>query len=208
MKIVRIGAGNRRAVVQTDAQVIYQVAEGAEVNVVVQILNSNISDYSVIVELLGRGAKATITGVIIGKGETQIKLHTLQHHSAPETTSDLLVKGVLYGQAKLAYDGKIVVDKEAQKTDAYQRNENLLMGHLAKAESKPGLEIFANDVRCTHGATVGMIDAEQMWYLKSRGIEQSVAENLIVNGFLSSGFVRITDELVREELMRKINKYL
>lgn len=208
MKIVKIGTGKRRTVVQTEAQVIYQVLEDAELNVVVQILNSNISDYSVIVELQGRGAKATITGVIIGKGGTQIKLHTLQHHQAAETISDLLVKGVLYGQAKLAYDGKIIVDKEAQKTDAYQRNENLLMGLLAQAESKPGLEILANDVRCTHGATVGMIDAEQIWYLKSRGLDKVKAENLIVNGFLSSGLARIADETVRGELMGKINKCL
>lgn len=143
------------------------------------------------VRLVGRGAAATITGVVVGDKEDAVAIRTMQSHEAPETTSDLLVKTILSGHAKCLYDGGIRVEKSAQKTDAYQRNENLLLSEHAYAQSKPSLEILADDVRCTHGATVGPVDEDQLWYLMSRGISRSEGEALLVRGFIQSALDRI-----------------
>ena len=130
-------------------------------------------------------------------------LHTMQVHEAPDTTSDLLVKTVLRDHAKCLYDGGIRVEKAAQKTDAYQRNENLLLSEHAYAESKPSLEILANDVRCTHGATAGPIDEEELWYLATRGITKDKGEGLIALGFIASALMRIDNVQARRKLQRR-----
>ncbi len=123
-----------------------------------------------------------------------MSLHTLQSHEAPGTTSDLLVKSLLTDNATFLYDGAIFVSRIAQKTDAYQRNENLMLSRVAHAESKPKLEILANDVRCTHGATIGSVREDELWYLKTRGIDNSEGTRLISRGFLESINSRISDE--------------
>jgi Fe-S cluster assembly protein SufD len=150
----------------------------------------------VTVRLVQSGANAKIIGIVLGKKDTKIIIHTMQIHEAPETTSDLLVKTILSDRAKCFYDGGIKVEKNAQKTDAYQRNENLLMSGRAYAESKPSLEILANDVRCTHGATTGPVDPEQLWYLSTRGIPHAAGEKLIVDGFIGSALERIADKSI------------
>ncbi len=144
-----------------------------------------------LVRLAGRGAQATVTGVVIGDNKDTVSVHTMQSHEAPQTSSDLLVKTVLSGYATCLYDGGIRVEKSAQKTDAYQRNENLLLSDKAYTQSKPSLEILADDVRCTHGAATGSVDREQMWYLTARGISKNHAEHLIVAGFIQSALDRI-----------------
>jgi Fe-S cluster assembly protein SufD len=132
---------------------------------------------------------ATITGILIGTEHTKQILHTMQIHTAPNTTSDLLVKTVLSDHASSFYDGGIRIEKSAQKSDAYQKNENLLLSDHAFAESKPSLEILANDVRCSHGATMGPINEEQLWFLTSRGISKKQAEELIVAGFIQDALL-------------------
>ena len=160
------------------------------------------------VKLAGVGAKATIIGLVIGTGDTQFSLHTLQQHEAPQTSSDLLVKSVLTDRAAFSYDGEILVEKRAQKTDAYQRNENLLLSESAHVRSDPSLEILANDVRCTHGVTVGKISEDELWYLASRGISSASGKKLIVEGFLESAIGRISDTIVAEKLRRMLWKTL
>lgn len=157
-------------------------------------------DAHVTVHLAGKGASAIITGILIGSGDTKQLLHTMQIHEAPETTSDLLIKTVLSDHAKCLYDGGIRVEKAAQKTDAYQRNENLLVSGRAYAESKPSLEILANDVRCTHGATAGPIDPEELWYLASRGISRPEGETLITNGFIQKALERIKNRSIMNQI--------
>lgn len=166
------------------------------------------SSVEAIVRLVGYGARATIVGIIIGKGNSSFILHTQQRHEAPETTSNLLVKTVLADGATCMYDGGIRVEKQAQKTDAYQRNENLLLGDRAHAESKPSLEILANDVRCTHGATVGHIPKDQLWYLATRGISSGKGQGLIVSGFLKSALDIVKDENVRNKLNTYVSRAL
>lgn len=178
----------------------YRIGAGVKFSVVLMATKHTSSDTQVVVKLMGRGSSATITGILVASGEEKIVLHTSQVHQAPETTSDLLIKTVLSDRAKCLYDGGIRVEKAAQKTNAYQRNENLLLSGRAYAESKPSLEILANDVRCTHGATAGPIDEDQLWYLQTRGIGLASGQRLVVDGFVASALERIEDRLVRDRL--------
>lgn len=182
----------------------FRVGTGANRTFIISIINKHSVDASVTVSLEGKGANATIIGIVVGKENDRVSLHTLQLHKTPETTSNLLIKTVLGGEAQCYFDGAIRVERQAQKTDAYQRNENLLLSSAAKAESKPSLEILANDVRCTHGATVGPVSPEQVWYLGSRGISSGGAESLIVKGFLGNALERIDNSKVREQLTDRI----
>ena len=180
----------------------YVVGKNVQLTLIVFILSRSTS--RVVIRLAGRMARANIVGLVVGSGAHSIALHTLQLHQAPETTSNLLVKSVLRDHATFFYDGAIRVEKDAQKTDAYQRNENLLLSAGAHAESKPALEILANDVRCTHGATVATVSEEQLWYLASRGISDRPGKKLLVDGFLYSAFAGISDTILREDIKKRI----
>jgi Fe-S cluster assembly protein SufD len=130
------------------------------------------------------GASTDMLGMSVGTGIQQFDHHTFQEHVAPQCKSDLLFKVVLMDRASSIYRGLIKVHKNAQGTDAYQANRNLLLSPKAKADSMPLLEIEANEVRCTHGATIGRVDELQLFYLMSRGISRRQAEKIIVDGFL------------------------
>ena len=134
--------------------------------------------------LEGRGADARVTGAYVGHGSQRIDYDTTQEHAAPDTTSDLAFRGILRDSARAVWSGMIQVDPPAQRTDAFQENRNLLLSDRAHADAIPGLEIEANDVRCTHAATISKIDEEQVFYLRTRGLERSEAERLLVGGFL------------------------
>ncbi len=182
----------------------YDILSGAHATLVFTMIDMKPkTQTNVAVRLRGRGARATIIGVAVGIDLSSLALHTLQHHIAPETTSNLLVKGVFRDHATFLYDGAIRVEKRAQKTDAYQRNENLLLSRTAFAESKPTLEILADDVRCTHGATICSIPEDQLWYLASRGIEEKEAGRMLVTGFLESALSGLPDKN-RASIVNKI----
>lgn len=186
----------------------YIVQKDSFLNLIVTAIHAKKVDASVAVRLTGSGSNATIIGIVVGEKQSDMKIHTLQKHEAPDTTSNLLVKSALSGEARCIIDGAIRVEKRSQKTNAYQRNENLLLSDKAYAESKPSLEILANDVRCTHGATVGPVSAEQLWYLSTRGISQASAETLIVEGFFHSALDLVTDESVRYRIQQMVHKAL
>jgi Fe-S cluster assembly protein SufD len=151
-------------------------------------------------DLAGQGATSRVTGAYFADGRQHLDFDTFQSHQAPDTTSDFAFKGALRDRATAVWRGMIKVEKEAQKTNAYQENRNLLLSPRAHADSIPGLEIEANDVRCTHGATVGQVDREQLFYLMARGLSRSEAERLIVRGFFADVLDRIELEPVREAL--------
>src|SRR6185503_12863053 len=130
-------------------------------------------------DMAGPGARAFVHGFMFGDHRQQFHLHTLQRHLVDHTTSDLLIKGCLKDRARSVYQGLIQVSEGAQRTDAYQANRNLLLSDTARADSIPGLEILANDVRCTHGATIGQVDEEQLYYLMARGLPEREAKRLI-----------------------------
>jgi Fe-S cluster assembly protein SufD len=151
-------------------------------------------------DLAGQGATSRVTGAYFADGSQHLDYDTFQEHIAPHTTSDFAFKGALRDQATTVWRGMIRVEREAQKTNAYQENRNLLLSKEAHADSIPGLEILANDVRCTHGATLGQVDREQLFYLMARGLSRSEAERLIVRGFFQDVLDRIELEPVREAL--------
>lgn len=160
------------------------------------------------VHLVGEGASAQVIGALIGRGQGIIRMKTMQHHDAPGTTSNLLVKSVLEDGSRSVYEGSIVVDPKAQRTDAYQRNENLLLSDRAHAVSSPALEILANDVRCTHGAVVKTLQDEELWYLSSRGIGRNEALLMMRDGFLLSACDGIADTIVRDDIRERISGLL
>lgn len=156
-------------------------------------LTKNFSD----LDLVGQGASGRMSGFYFTDGVQHLDHDTQQNHYAPNTTSDLLFKGALRDKSRSVWQGMIYVAQGAQKTDGYQANRNLVLSPQARADSIPGLEIMADDVRCTHGATVGKIDADQVFYLLSRGIPYREAERLIVEGFFDPIMQRIPFEGVR-----------
>jgi len=151
-------------------------------------------------DLAGAGATSRVTGAYFADGSQHLDYDTFQEHIAPSTTSDFAFKGALRDTASAVWRGMIRVEKDAQRTNAYQENRNLLLAPTAHADSIPGLEILANDVRCTHGATLGQVDREQLFYLMARGLSRSEAERLIVRGFFQDVLDRIELEPVREAL--------
>jgi Fe-S cluster assembly protein SufD len=156
--------------------------------------------------LADQGANVKVTGAYFLRESEHADYDTTQEHAAPNTTSDLFFKGVLADSARAVWRGVIRVDKGAQRTDAYQENRNLLLSREAHADSIPGLEIEANDVRCTHGATVGQIDKMQLFYLMSRGLSRAQAEQLIVRGFFQPILDRIESAEVRESLSAALDQ--
>ncbi len=151
-------------------------------------------------DLSGPGATSRVTGAYFADGEQHLDYDTFQEHMAPSTQSDFAFKGALRGSARAVWRGMIRVEEEAQKTNAYQENRNLLLSDSAHADSIPGLEIMANDVRCTHGATIGRIDRNELFYLMTRGLSRGEAERLIVRGFFQDVLDRIDLEPVRDAL--------
>ncbi len=156
-------------------------------------------------DLTGEGATGRMSGFYFTDGNQHLDHDTQQNHLAPHTTSDLLFKGALKGRSRSVWQGMIYVAPGAQQTDGYQANRNLVLSDQARADSIPGLEILADDVRCTHGATVGKLEAEPLFYLKSRGIPQAEAEKIVVEGFFDPIFQRIPFEGVRERFQQYIS---
>jgi Fe-S cluster assembly protein SufD len=165
-------------------------------------LTKNFSD----LDLLGEGASGRMSGFYFTDGDQHLDHDTQQNHLAPHTTSDLLFKGALKDKSRSVWQGMIYVAPGAQKTDGYQANRNLTLSPQARADSIPGLEILADDVRCTHGATVGKIDETQVFYLLSRGIPRSAAVRLIVEGFFDPIMQRIPFEGVRTRFQDAIQE--
>jgi len=151
-------------------------------------------------DLSGPGATSRVTGAYFADGDQHLDYDTFQEHMAPSTESDFAFKGALREQAHAVWRGMIRVEEDAQKTNAYQENRNLLLSENAHADSIPGLEIMANDVRCTHGATIGRVDRNELFYLMTRGLSRPEAERLIVRGFFQDILDRIDLEPVREAL--------
>jgi Fe-S cluster assembly protein SufD len=151
-------------------------------------------------DLAGQGATSRVTGAYFADKSQHLDYDTYQEHIAPNTTSDFAFKGALRDSARTVWRGMIRVEEDAQKTNAYQENRNLLLSPDAHADSIPGLEILANDVRCTHGATLGRIDRDELFYCMARGLSRAEAERLIVRGFFQDVLDRIELLPVREAL--------
>ncbi len=156
----------------------------------------------------GPGAEARVTGAYATHARQHLDFDTTQEHAAPNTTSDLAFRGVLQGRSTAVWKGNIIVDPGAQKTDAFQESRNLLISKRAHADAIPGLEIQANDVRCTHAAAVAQVDPEQLFYLRSHGLPEEVAKRLVIEGFLSALVERFEQGPVREQLAAALERRL
>ena len=180
------------------------VGKDSSIQWTVGALGSRLSKVNQHVALTGEGASCQVNGVMFTENKQHLSYHTLQQHEKPHCVSDFLYKAALQDASRTVWRGMIKVDQEAQKTDGYQRNDNLLLSTKARADSIPGLEIEADDVRCTHGSTSGKVDEELIFYARSRGFSRKEAIQMIVTGFFQKVFDRITIESVREALGRAI----
>jgi Fe-S cluster assembly protein SufD len=159
-------------------------------------------------KLAGPGAHGTVTGAYATRGRQHLDFDTLQEHAAPDTTSDLAFRGILADRSSAVWRGMIKVDRGAQRTDAFQESRNLLLSKKAHADAIPGLEILANDVRCTHAAAIAQIDREQVFYLRSRGLREPDAHRLVVEGFLQALVERFEAGPVREAVGSALERRL
>jgi Fe-S cluster assembly protein SufD len=185
-----------------------RVAEGGTLQWTVGALGSRVSHIHQDVHLDGRNASGEVNGVSFATDRQLLSFYTQQTHHAPQTRSDLLYKDVLRDDSRVVWRGMIKVDPGAQKTDGYQRNDALLLSDDCRTDLIPGLEIEADDVRCTHGATAGQVDAEQLFYAMCRGLTRAEAMHVIVEGFFQRVFDRISVESVRETLSRSVQQKL
>ena len=181
-----------------------QVGRNANLEWIFGALGSHLTKNFSEIDLIGEGATGKMSGFYFTDGTQHLDHDTQQNHLAPHTTSDLLFKGAVKDSSRSVWQGMIYVAPGAQKTDGYQANRNLVLSKNARADSIPGLEILADDVRCTHGATVGKIDQDALFYLLSRGIPYSAAEHLIVQGFFDPIMQRIPFDRVRKRFQQAI----
>ena len=156
----------------------------------------------------GQGSSAKVTGAYATRGRQHVDYDTLQEHAAPDTVSDLAFRGLISGRSSTVWRGMIKVDEGAQRTDAFQEARNLLLGKKAHADAIPGLEILADDVRCTHAAAIAQIDPEQIFYLRSRGLSESTASRLVVEGFLGAIVERYAEGPIRDAIAGALDQRL
>ena len=159
-------------------------------------------------QLAGPGAHGSVTGAYATRGRQHIDFDTLQEHAAPDTTSDLAFRGILADRSSAVWRGMIQVDKGAQRTDAFQESRNLLLSKRAHADAIPGLEILADDVRCTHAAAIAQIDRDQLFYLRSHGLPEADAQRLVIEGFLQALVERLEEGPVREAVGAALERRL
>lgn len=152
----------------------------------------------------GEGIESNMFGLYITDGEQHVDNHTTIDHAKPNCNSNELYKGVLNGKSRAVFNGKVFVRRDAQKTNAYQSNKNILLSKDAMVDTKPQLEIFADDVKCSHGATVGQLDEQSLFYLRSRGIDKESARKILVRAFANDIFESIKDEVLKEHLNKLV----
>lgn len=180
------------------------LGQGASLTMANINLGAELSKAHVVTKLTGADASAKLYGFVFGHGRQHIDQHTLQDHQAPRTTSDLQVKAALQDDSRMVYTGLIRIAPSAQQTNAFQSNHNLILNAGAQAETIPMLEILADDVQCKHGAAVGPIDEEQLFYLRSRGVPRGLAERLVVMGFIEPVIQQVPFEPLQQRLREEI----
>lgn len=146
-------------------------------------------------EIAASGVELYIYGLFTGKKDTQFHIETIQHHTAPGSLSDLLIKGVFDDESKFIYQGLIRLEKSAQQSHAYQKNQNLILNPGVFVDSRPFLEILANDVFCTHGSTTGKLNKEELLYACSRGIAEKDARDMLVQGFIDEVYNKVREKV-------------
>lgn len=176
------------------------VQAGQRTDLVLLVYPGVSCDVKMDVSLLGEGAEANLYGAYVCGGSEKVKIAVDMHHDLPHCNSRQLFKGIAGGTSKVDFYGKIIVAQDAQRTEAYQENHNILLSDGAKVDTKPQLEIYADDVKCSHGATIGRLNEEEQFYMRSRGITLEDAKVLQMISFIAPVLENIQDETQREHL--------
>ena len=177
-----------------------EVQSGEKAEMILLVLPGVSCDIKLDVKLAGEGSEANIYGAYVCGGEERVKIAVDMHHDLPHCNSRQLFKGIASGTSKVDFYGKIIVAKDAQRTEAYQENHNILLTDGAKVDTKPQLEIYADDVKCSHGATIGRLNEEEQFYMRSRGITLEDAKVLQMISFIAPVLENIEDEAERERV--------
>ena len=163
----------------------YTVGAGEKLSLTFVVLPGESRDIDVAVDLVGEGAEAELKGLYLCGGDERVNFRILVHHRVPGCVSHQLFNGIAGGSSRVTFEGRIVVAPDAQKTEAYQENHNILLSESARVETTPQLEIYADDVKCSHGATIGRLDEDAQFYMRSRGVPEQEARVLQMLSFLS-----------------------
>ena len=177
-----------------------EVQSGEKAEMILLVLPGVSCDIKLDVRLAGEGSEANIYGAYVCGGLERVKIAVDMHHDLPHCNSRQLFKGIAGGTSKVDFYGKIIVAKDAQRTEAYQENHNILLTDGAKVDTKPQLEIYADDVKCSHGATIGRLNEEEQFYMRSRGITLEDAKVLQMISFIAPVLENIEDEAERERV--------
>lgn len=198
INFIKLQQNNKESFHYSD--LIAEINANAKFNGYVFTFGSQITRNEAELKLNGEYASGHLYGLFIAKGKTIIDNHTQMSHIKPNCESNQLYKGILFDRSRGVFRGRIRVEKNAQKTNAYQSNKNLLMSEFATINSKPQLEIFADDVKCTHGATVGQIDENALFYLRTRGIDKENARSMLILAFANDAIENLYNENLKEQL--------
>lgn len=185
-----------------------EMAENALLNLNVITLHGGEISNSVEVALNGRGGECMVNGLYLADGNQKVSTNVNISHNVPECHSSQLFKGILDGESRTSFGGRIYVAKDAQKTEAYQANNNLLVSETAKAYTQPHLEIYADDVKCSHGATIGSLNADELFYMRSRGISKADARLLQQQAFAYAVLEKVSNDALRERLHSMVESRL
>ena len=180
------------------------VERNATVNVVVLVLPGVSCDLKLDVTLAGEGAQANVYGAYLCGADERVKISVDMHHDVPHCNSRQLFKGIAGGTSRADFYGKIIVAQDAQRTEAYQENHNILLSDGAKVDTKPQLEIYADDVKCSHGATIGRLNEEEQFYMRSRGISLEDAKVLQMISFIAPVLENIHDDEQRTRISAQL----
>ena len=181
-----------------------EVPAGEKKDMVLLVYPGVSCDVALDVELTGEGAEANIYGAYVCGADERVKIAVDMHHNVPHCNSRQLFKGIAGGSSRVDFYGKIIVAQDAQRTEAYQENHNILLSDNAKVDTKPQLEIYADDVKCSHGATIGRLNEEEQFYMRSRGITLEDAKVLQMISFIAPVLDAVPDAAQREEVAAQL----
>ena len=182
----------------------YTVGAGERLELTFVVLPGESRDIDVAIDLVGEGAEVSLKGLYLCGGDERVNFRILMHHRAPGCVSRQLFNGIAGGSSHVTFEGRIIVAPDAQKTEAYQENHNIVLSDRAHAETMPQLEIYADDVKCSHGATVGRLDEEALFYMRTRGVPEKDAKVLQMLSFLSPVTPEDKREIVEKAVLQLV----
>ena len=197
---LRAPQDDNTTVIPSGAKESYTVKAGEKLELTFVVLPGESRDIDVAIDLVGEGAEVSLKGLYLCNGDERVNFRILMHHRAPGCVSRQLFNGIAGGSSRVTFEGRIIVAPDAQKTEAYQENHNIVLSDQAHAETMPQLEIYADDVKCSHGATVGRLDEEALFYMRTRGVPERDAKVLQMLSFLSP----VTPEDKRESVEKAV----